>query len=145
MRLLSSFGTIILPQFLRFVNIFGEVLQNSPPKKRTSFFEKHCICSHKYKNAAYLSPNIPYSCQTVLQRTALRRCVLKDSFYKKHRKRPKRSIFLLINLLCQHIKRCVTEATHRKTQTPIVVTQTNRNGNISAIPKLEEPAFLPRQ
>ena len=27
-------------------------------------------------------------------------------------------------------------------QTPIVVTQTNRNRNISAIPKLEELAFL---
>ena len=43
----------------------------------------------------------------------------------------------------QHKKRCVTEATHRKTQTPIVVTQTNRNRIISAIPNLEEPAFLP--
>ena len=32
-----------------------------------------------------------------------------------------------------HIKRCVTEATHRKTQARFVVTQTNRNRNISAI------------
>ena len=54
------------------------------------------------------------------------------------------SLSILIHMLPHyHIKRCATEVTHRKTQTPIVVTQTNRNRNISATPKLEELAFLP--
>ncbi len=53
------------------------------------------------------------------------------------------SLSVLIHMLPHYQKRCATEVTHRKTQTPIVVTQTNRNRNISAIPKLEEPVFLP--
>ena len=54
------------------------------------------------------------------------------------------NVLIHIFLPTAYKKGAQPKSAHRKTQTPIVVTQTNRNRNISAIPKLEGLVFLPR-